>query len=151
MPKSPKPEDPRLTQVTKICLALPDAAREVTGGHATTEGHATFTVRKKTFAYFLNNHHGDGRVCVTCKVLPGDNQRLAESEPEKFYMPAYIASRGWVASVSIAARSIGPRSPISSAAATSSLHPKLWRPRLLRKRKLNNSSASYLTRIAKIV
>jgi len=91
MPKAAKSEDPRLTRVTKICLALPDADRAIQGDHA------TFTVRKKTFAYFLNNHHGDGRVCVTCKVLPGDNQRLAESEPDKFYLPAYIASRGWVA------------------------------------------------------
>jgi phosphoribosylglycinamide formyltransferase-1 len=97
MPKVRKSEDPRLTKVSKICLALPDAERALSGGHAATGGHATFTVRKKTFCYFLNNHHGDGRVCVTCKVLPGDNQRLADAEPDKFYLPAYIASRGWVA------------------------------------------------------
>ena len=58
--------------------------------------HASFTVSKKVFAYYLNNHHGDGIVSVCCKVLPGDNQRLIDSNPRKFYMPAYIGPRGWV-------------------------------------------------------
>ncbi len=59
--------------------------------------HAQFLVRKKTFAYFLNDHHGDGIVAVTGKVLPGDNKALAEAQPRRFYLPAYIASKGWVA------------------------------------------------------
>ena len=45
-------EEARLARLTKICLALPDATREVMGSHA------GFRVRKKTFAYFLNDHHG---------------------------------------------------------------------------------------------
>jgi hypothetical protein len=84
-------EDPRLTRLTKIALALPEATRQIYGSHA------QFLVRKKTFAYFLNDHHGDGIVAVTGKVLPGDNQALAEAQPRRFYLPAYIASKGWVA------------------------------------------------------
>ena len=84
-------EDPRLTRLTQIALALPDASRQIYGSHA------QFLVRKKTFAYFLDNHHGDGIVSVTGKVLPGDNKALAEAQPRRFYLPAYIASRGWVA------------------------------------------------------
>lgn len=83
-------EDRRLTRVTKLCLALPEAAREIHGSHA------TFRIRKQVFAYYQDNHHGDGIVGVNCKVLKGDNARLIESEPEKFFMPAYIGSRGWV-------------------------------------------------------
>jgi predicted DNA-binding protein (MmcQ/YjbR family) len=59
--------------------------------------HGIFTVRKKVFAYFLQNHHGDGIVSVCVKVLPGDNQRLIDSDPKRYYMPAYIGPRGWVA------------------------------------------------------
>ena len=59
--------------------------------------HAQFLVRKKTFAYFLDNHHGDGIVAFACKVLPGDNKALAQAQPNRFYLPAYIASKGWVA------------------------------------------------------
>jgi phosphoribosylglycinamide formyltransferase-1 len=54
-------------------------------------------VRKKTFAYFLDNHHGDGIVGVTCKVLPGDNKALVAAQSRRFYLPDYLASRGWVA------------------------------------------------------
>lgn len=90
MAKSPV-EDPRLTRLTKLALVLPDATRQIYGSHA------QFLVRKKTFAYFLDNHHGDGIVAVTCKVLSGDNKALAEAQPRRFYLPAYIASRGWVA------------------------------------------------------
>ena len=84
-------EDPRLAQVTKIALALPDATRKTHGSHA------QFLVRKKTFAYFLDNHHGDGIVSVTCKVMAGDNKALVEAQPRRFYLPAYIGPKGWVA------------------------------------------------------
>jgi hypothetical protein len=83
--------DPRLTRVTEIALALPEIKRQVHGSHA------QFFVRKKTFAYFLDNHHGDGIVAVTGKVLAGDNKALAEAQPRRFYLPDYLASRGWVA------------------------------------------------------
>ncbi len=90
MPKT-SAEDRRLVRLTKICLALPEATRHCTGRHA------GFLVRKKTFAYFLDDHHGDGIVAVTCKVLPGDNVALAAASPARFYIPAYIGPRGWVA------------------------------------------------------
>jgi hypothetical protein len=59
-------EDPRLARLTKLALALPQTTREGRGSRA------QFLVRKKTFAYFLDNHHGDGIVALTCKVLPGE-------------------------------------------------------------------------------
>jgi predicted DNA-binding protein (MmcQ/YjbR family) len=86
----PSKEDPRLVSLTQICLALPEAARDTHGQHA------GFRVRKKTFAYFLNDHHGDGIVAVNCKVAPGDNTALAAAQPDRFYIPAYIGPRGWV-------------------------------------------------------
>jgi predicted DNA-binding protein (MmcQ/YjbR family) len=83
-------EDPRLERLTTVCLRLNGTTREITGDHV------TFYVRKKVFAYFLDNHHGDGIVGLVCKVLPGDNTRLIASNPAKFYMPAYVGPRGWV-------------------------------------------------------
>jgi hypothetical protein len=84
-------EDRRLARVAKICLALPQATCERCGDHA------GFRISKKTFAYFLNNHHGDGIVSVTAKVAPGDNSALTAAQPERFYLPAYIGPKGWVA------------------------------------------------------
>jgi hypothetical protein len=71
-------EDPRITRLTEVALALPEVTRQIYGSHA------QFLVRKRTFAYFLDNHHGDGMVAVTCKVLPGDNKALAEAQPDRF-------------------------------------------------------------------
>ena len=84
-------ENPRLKRVTEIALRLPETSRKIFGSHA------QFQVRKKTFAYFLDNHHGDGIVSITGKVLPGDNKALAEAQPKRFYLPAYIGPKGWVA------------------------------------------------------
>jgi hypothetical protein len=80
-----------LDRLTNLALALPEATREL------SSSHASFRVRKKTFAYFLNNHHGDGIVAVTCKVLPGENAALAKAQPKRYYLPSYIGPRGWVA------------------------------------------------------
>ena len=84
-------KDGRLARLMKICLALPEAIQE------SASRHATFLVRKVVFAYYLNDHHGDGIISVCCKVLPGDNEALVAAQPAKFYMPAYIGPRGWVA------------------------------------------------------
>ena len=81
----------RLHRVRAICLKLPEALCQPQGDHA------SFLVRKKVFAYYLSNHHGDGIVGVTCKVFPGDNTSLIAAQPERFYMPAYIGPKGWVA------------------------------------------------------
>jgi predicted DNA-binding protein (MmcQ/YjbR family) len=87
----PRKAKERLEKLSGICLSLPGAVREDKGSHA------SFTVAKKVFAYYLNDHHEDGIVSVCCKVLPGDNERLISASPRKFYMPAYIGPRGWVA------------------------------------------------------
>jgi predicted DNA-binding protein (MmcQ/YjbR family) len=91
----PKPSaDALRDRLTDICLALPEATCEICGEQ---NEHAAYRVSKKTFAYYMNNHHGDGKICVAAKVAPGDNTALAAAQPDRFYLPAYIASRGWVA------------------------------------------------------
>jgi predicted DNA-binding protein (MmcQ/YjbR family) len=80
----------RLKIVSEICGAFPEVSRETHGSHA------TFRVRKKVFAYFLDNHHGDGIVSVCVKTVLGENRDLVQARPQEFYMPAYIGPRGWV-------------------------------------------------------
>jgi predicted DNA-binding protein (MmcQ/YjbR family) len=80
----------RKSKLSSICLALPNTTRE------DQDEHAGFRVGKKVFAYYLHNHHGDGIIGFCCKVLPGENERLIQGNPRKFYMPAYVGSRGWV-------------------------------------------------------
>lgn len=80
----------RFEKLSEICLALPGATRE------DESKHSTFRVAKKVFAYYLNDHDRDQIVSVCCKALEGDNARLVQSDPEKFYLPPYIGARGWV-------------------------------------------------------
>jgi predicted DNA-binding protein (MmcQ/YjbR family) len=80
----------RLARLVKICLALPEAQYEPVGDHA------SFSVRKKKFAYYLNSHHGDGIVSVCFKTERGQNEILLASDQTRFYSPAYLGPRGWV-------------------------------------------------------
>ena len=87
----PRGDDPRLARLSEVCLALPEAAR------GDSPPHATFRVRKKTFAYFLDNHRGDEDIVgVACKAHLGENEALVERDPDRFYIPAYVGPRGWV-------------------------------------------------------
>ena len=85
------PDDPRLTRLAAICAALPEVVVTRSGRHA------SFRVRGRTVAYFLDDHRGDeGIVGVVCKAAPGWADALVDAEPGRFYRPAYLAHRGWV-------------------------------------------------------
>jgi len=89
MTTKPAAGDPR-ARLVAICGAFP----EVT---SSGDQHVTFRVRNKTFAYYLEDHHGDGRTALCCKAAAGEQQALVASDPMRFYRPAYLGPRGWVA------------------------------------------------------
>lgn len=79
-----------LDRLTRICVALAQAKRERMGRHA------RFSVGQKTFAYFLDDHHGDGMIALNCKAVRGLAQALVASDPARFHVPAYLGSKGWI-------------------------------------------------------
>jgi hypothetical protein len=79
-----------LERATRIALALPEATCE------REARHAAFRVRKKVFAYFLDNHHGDGIVGVCVRTPKTQHARTIASDPKRFYVPAYIGAKGWI-------------------------------------------------------
>jgi hypothetical protein len=83
----PTAEDRNLVSLTKICLLLPETVREHKGSHA------SFLVRKKPFAYYLNDHHGDGIVAVAFKVAAGENVKLSTLDRDRFYLSAATTGR----------------------------------------------------------
>jgi phosphoribosylglycinamide formyltransferase-1 len=83
------PSTDKRERVTAICRALPGAE------HQDQRDHTIYRVRGKVFAYFLDDHHGDGIVSVCVKSQLGENVDRARLEPERFYLPAYIGPRGW--------------------------------------------------------
>ena len=76
-------------RVRALCKALPHAELAPQGDHD------IYRVRGKVFAYFLDNHHGDGIVSVCVKSELGENLDRARLAPERFYLPDYIGPRGW--------------------------------------------------------
>lgn len=79
----------RRARVLKLALALRDTTAE-------GEQHLNFRVRKKSFAWLVDDHHGDGRVALHCKAEPGTNSALAEVHGERFFAPPYVGKLGWV-------------------------------------------------------
>jgi hypothetical protein len=89
MPGSGAEKRRRRARLIEICSSLPEVA--ISG-----DEHLAFKVRKKIFAYYLDDHRGDRRVALCCKTPLGEQGRLVEEEPERFYVPPYIGPRGWV-------------------------------------------------------
>ena len=82
----------RRQRLVEICRALPEITHETVG-----DGHIAFRVRKKIFAYYLFDHHGDGMIAFCCKSTLSDQRRLVRDDPESFFVPAYVGPKGWVA------------------------------------------------------
>ena len=82
----------RRQRLVKICSELPEVTNEVRG-----DGHIAFIVRKKIFAYYQFDHHGDGVIAFCCKSTLAEQQRLIRDDAESFFVPAYLGARGWVA------------------------------------------------------
>jgi hypothetical protein len=78
-----------LKRLRRICLALPEAEEQITWGHP------TFRVRGRIFATY-----GDGDAehpaRATFKAPPGVQAMLMEAAPERFFVPPYVGSKGWV-------------------------------------------------------
>lgn len=86
-----RPENERtFAKLRKICLALPGAVE------STNHARPCFTIAKKTFAMFLDNHHDDGRVAIWCKAPPGAQSMIVESDPERYFVPPYVGPSGWI-------------------------------------------------------
>jgi hypothetical protein len=92
----------RRRRVIEICRSLPEVVVE-------EQQHVTFRVRGKTFAYYLDDHHGDGRVALNCKAALSENQELVASDPTGISSrPTWGRVAGW-GCISISRRLTGMR------------------------------------------
>jgi formyltetrahydrofolate-dependent phosphoribosylglycinamide formyltransferase len=78
-------------KVRELALALPEA------DEVTSHGMPCFGILKgKKFAYFTEDHHGDGKIALLVKISGADEQAaLIEMDDERYYRPAYFGD-GWV-------------------------------------------------------
>jgi phosphoribosylglycinamide formyltransferase-1 len=82
----------RQARLVKICKALPEASVEPAG-----KDHLAFRINKRIFAYYLFDHHGDGKIAFCCKSTLNDQRRHVREDPDHFFVPAYLGPKGWIA------------------------------------------------------
>jgi hypothetical protein len=93
--------DRRRAKLVKISSSLPEVEIQTLGEHL------GMRIRKKMLAYYQFDHHGDGMISLVCKSNVNEQRRLIQSDPETFFVPAYVGSRGWMACDWTWMRSIG--------------------------------------------
>ncbi len=78
-------------RVRELAMALPEADEVV------SHGMPCFGIVKgKKFAYFTEDHHGDGKTALLVKISGADEQAsLIEMDCERYYRPAYFGD-GWI-------------------------------------------------------
>ena len=74
--------------VRDICLWLPESEEFI------SHGSPNFRVRGKTFASYVVNHHGDGRVALWIAAPPGAQDAHVRAKPKHFFVPPYVGVRG---------------------------------------------------------
>jgi hypothetical protein len=79
-----------LAKVDAHCRALPNVTQRP------SHGAPTYFAGKRTFAYFVENHHGDGKLAVICAAPAGFQAMILEASPEAYYRPAYVGHLGWI-------------------------------------------------------
>jgi len=82
----------RRKRLVEICAGFPEVSHETVG-----DGHISFRVRKRIFAYYLFDHHGDGIIAFCCKSNLNEQRRLIREDAESFFVPAYLGAKGWIA------------------------------------------------------
>jgi phosphoribosylglycinamide formyltransferase-1 len=80
----------RKARLTKFALSLPEVEQADMGDHV------GYSLKRKRFAWILDNHHGDDRVALNAKGERGTNSALAEVHPERFHVPKYVGKQGWI-------------------------------------------------------
>jgi len=81
----------QLARVRELCHQLPDVIERP------SHGSPAFLIGgKRAFAYFLDNHHGDGRLALWCAAPDGAQAMLVDSNPGHYFVPPYVGPSGWV-------------------------------------------------------
>lgn len=92
--KQRAPVPKRDARARKRLLALLERLPEATA--VESGSHLSLEVRKKRFGYFLEDHHGDGRVALHCKSTPDLRDSLEQQVPHQLHVPKYVGNKGWI-------------------------------------------------------
>ncbi len=74
------------------CLALPEVSERLSHGAPTF-----FVGGKRAFVMcYPDGHHGERFAQTWCAAPAGVLEELLETEPDRFFRPPYVGTRGWI-------------------------------------------------------
>ena len=86
-----RPSKPAITErLRAVCMALPEVTERLSHGEPTW-----FVCGKKSFV-MSSDHHHDDRLGFWCAAPPGVQEEMVEREPDRFFRPPYVGTRGWL-------------------------------------------------------
>lgn len=74
-------------RIREICSSFPEVTEKPFGGHTAP----SYRVRDKLFV--MTSEDG---LSMTFKAAPGVQEALVKEAPERFFVPKYVGSKGWV-------------------------------------------------------
>jgi hypothetical protein len=77
-------------RVRAICMALPEVTEKA------SHGAPSFFVKKQFVMLWTNGHHENHFPHLWCAAPPGAQDELIETEPDRFFKPPYVGTRGWL-------------------------------------------------------
>ena len=89
-----RPSDPGLwARLQEICGRLPGTSERTSHGEL-----AWFVGTGRKARQFAStwDHHHDDRNAVVMAAPPGAQEQLVGDEPERYFRPPYVGSKGWI-------------------------------------------------------
>jgi hypothetical protein len=80
-----------LQAIRELCLSFPGTSERESHG-----APSFFIDGTRSFVQYRDNHHGDGKLGLWCAAPPGVQALLTASDPELYYVPAYVGHLGWI-------------------------------------------------------
>ncbi len=80
-----------MERLRRLCLAMPEAVEKPSHGEPTW-----FAGRGKVFAMLDDHHHRAEHLSVHLPMPLGAQEALVARDPQRFFRPPYVGSRGWV-------------------------------------------------------
>jgi hypothetical protein len=89
-----RPSEPEVWEALHaICDPLPGVTHKLSHGEV-----AWFVGNGRTSRQFAStwDHHHDDRNAVVMAAPPGAQERLIADDPNRFFRPPYVGSKGWI-------------------------------------------------------
>ena len=77
-------------EVRAICLGFPGATERL------SHGAPAFYAGKQFVMLWIDGHHGNHFPHLWCAAPPGAQEGFMASDPERYFRPPYVGTRGWL-------------------------------------------------------